>query len=234
VEKKINQTGSTTMVSTPDEEPGLTIADMTKDKPHEEPGKRANTQSVRELNKKKGSELAAEKLRENMSAQETITTNGTFSDPQRFVQALCDSMAVVTVVLTLVIVHMFLIFSDIENKPFEIFATVFFLSEVSIRIWAHTPYYFFMGYNESCSDMNRWINCIDFSLSLMDIIGIILENAFAGNAGVSAGAKSARITRVVRGFKLVRTLRMWRIIKVSSCCAIPMNRLDNGLNILVS
>jgi hypothetical protein len=154
------------------------------------------------------------KVKENETNQHKITTNGTFSDNKRFVQALCDSMAVVTIVLALVICHMCLIFSGIENKPFEIFATIFFIGEVSIRLWAHTPYYFFLGYNESCADMSRWINCIDFSLSLMDIVGIILEYAFAGNEDVSAGAKSARITRVVRAFKLVRTLRMWRIVKM--------------------
>jgi hypothetical protein len=149
-----------------------------------------------------------------LNNQKQLHLSDHFSVKQRFAQAFCDSVPMVAVVLVLVTAHMTLVFSGEENPAFELFMTFFFIIEVSCRIWAHSPYYFFFGYERKCSDVGRWMNCADFFLSALDVSGMILAYFFAGNSSVSQSAKAGRVTRMVRLFKFIRTLRMWRVIKM--------------------
>jgi hypothetical protein len=67
---------------------------------------------------------------------------------QKFVQALFDSIPVTSFVLILVIAHVILMGLAVENKAFEAFTTVFFILELSTRIWAHkVGRYLFYYYN---------------------------------------------------------------------------------------
>jgi hypothetical protein len=148
-----------------------------------------------------------------MSYAERKVTAG-FSDEKRFTQAFMDSVPVVGFVLILVTVHLVLILAGTVSVPFEFFASAFFLVEVSARIWAHTPYYFFFGYERKLSDMNRWLNCIDFCLSASDIAGMVMTYGFSGSPALTQGAKSARLLRVLKIAKCARMLRMWKVLKM--------------------
>jgi hypothetical protein len=143
-----------------------------------------------------------------------INVTAFFSDKKRFAQAFMDAVPVVGFVLTLVLVQLVMIIAGIESTEFEVFASVCFVVEVSIRIWCHTPYYFFYGYERKLSDMDRWLNCTDFLLSLSDVVGMILRYAFAGDAALTQGAKSARLLRVLKIIKCARLVRMWKVLKM--------------------
>lgn len=137
------------------------------------------------------------------------------SDVKRFTQAFMDSPPVVGFVLILVIAHMSLIFSGHESEPFEIFASTFFVMEVGTRMWAHTLYHFFLGYDSNGeSRLHALLNTMDFLLSAMDVVGMVLAYGMRENSDLSAGAKSARITRMVRMLKFLRTIRMWKVVSM--------------------
>jgi hypothetical protein len=142
------------------------------------------------------------------------TFNGSFSLKQRFAQAFCESSLMVGVVLLLVTLHVVTVAGGHANEPFELFMTFFFITEVSGRIWAHTPYYFFFGYERRITDMQRWMNCADFCLSLFDIAGMIMKYCIEGDGSLSQGAKAGRITRIIKVFKLFKMVRMWRVVKM--------------------
>jgi hypothetical protein len=137
-----------------------------------------------------------------------------FSDKKIFMVYFCDSMPIVAFVLMLVCANTTMTFTGSENQPFELATSFFFIVEVSCRLWANTPRYFFFGYLKKLTDTNRWMNCIDFMLSFLDVCGMIMTYAMAGNSNVSSSAKSARITRSIRMLKFMRMIRMVRMFRM--------------------
>jgi hypothetical protein len=104
--------------------------------------------------------------------------------------------------------------TETEAPAFELFASVFFIFEVSIRMYAHTPYRFFCGYSGKIIELDRWINCCDFTLSVLDVFGMMVEYVLAGNEGLANVAKTGRATRMIKLIKFVRMLRMWRVVRM--------------------
>ena len=76
--------------------------------------------------------------------------------------------------------HVIFMITNTEAPQFELFASAFFVCEVSIRMYAHTPYRFFHGYWDTVFDLDRWVNCIDFALSVLDVFGMIVEHLLVG------------------------------------------------------
>jgi hypothetical protein len=62
--------------------------------------------------------------------------------------------------MMLVCVQVGVLQAGVEHPMLEASYTLFFTLEVSGRIWAHTAWYFFMGYTKSCLEASRWINTV--------------------------------------------------------------------------
>jgi hypothetical protein len=165
---------------------------------------------------------------------------------------------VLLIVGGIVIAHAALLFSDEPALEFEAATAVFFAVEVALRIYAHTIYYFFMGYSGTCLEFDRWLNTLDFVLSLIDVMSIGVhfalpaedvdthEAARVGSHAVDIFGKAAsksthlinkiprfasrsgRLSKIVLRF--VRFVRMGRLVRVfrSSACSLQNEKLKPG------
>jgi hypothetical protein len=126
---------------------------------------------------------------------------------QHIIHALCESGPATAIVLTIVFLAITQTFTGYEAPIFETFVTVFFIIEQSIKIYGMTPKLFFK--DKFC--------CMDFAMTNLDIVGIVMNIAMAGSsAGQNAGqiAKSGRALRVLRVLRVLRSLRSLRVLKV--------------------
>jgi len=155
----------------------------------------------------------------------------------RFLIELFDSRAFLALVLLLVSAHAALLLHGEESTEFETFCSLFFAAEVAVRIFAHRPARFFRGYSNTCFDLDRWTNCADFVLSVLDLISLLLmyqliPSLLPSNAKTKAAQEEARVGGHMAGrlshlgrmvaksgrfteslFRLVRIVRLWRVLK---------------------
>jgi hypothetical protein len=151
-------------------------------------------------------------------------------------------MPVLLFVGAIVVAHAVLLLTDEVALEFELFTAVFFSLEVALRIYALTPYYYFVG-NGTWRDFDHWINILDFVLSVVDVISLGVHltmptedtheavrvgshavDLFGKAASKSThlmsrmgripllAAKTGRLTQLV--LRTVRICRLWRLVRV--------------------
>jgi hypothetical protein len=139
-------------------------------------------------------------------------------------KALCDSAAMTVLVLVLVLIQIAMIATDKHDPFFDVFTTIFFTVEVSLRLYAHGRDAFFFG--EISPKMAKqpqavqslckvkWLNVIDLVIVIVDILIIFMSLFLSNVAGLAKFAKSGRAARMLKLSKFARVFRMHRLAKV--------------------
>jgi hypothetical protein len=142
---------------------------------------------------------------------------------QFYVQAFFDSVPVTAFVMLLVCIQVGIVSGGVDNIGLECAYTAFYTLEVSARIWAHRPRFYFQGYYhdnlaKSLMDSQVWLNWIDFTLVLMDLTIYVtltyLVEYTTLSPGMAGGTKSLRLTRLVKLVRLVRVARVLRLLRL--------------------
>ena len=120
---------------------------------------------------------------------------------QKRLRKVCESSSCQVLVNGMVVVACLSILNDVNYPEFELFCTLFFSVEVSLKIYALTPRVFFQD-----------LFCIvDFLVTVVDIVIMIILAGAAGQSYAKAG-------RAFRGLRILRILRAVKMLQDMGDC----------------
>jgi hypothetical protein len=129
---------------------------------------------------------------------------------QRIADELCKSITATMVVLLLIFLTIALDQTGQSNAAFSMFVSLFFIVEISIRYYAK-------GFSRFIRDP---FCVMDFSITLMDVVGAIIEI-------VLSGAEDAK--EIIDTLNLLRLARMVRMARLCKLLADVFRRKRSGL-----